>query len=97
MANKRGAMSIEMIIVIILALITLVVVAAAFTGGMKQLIDKISGVTSAIPEADRLAAKVSCEQYCSAGAKDIYCNPSFTGTLATTKCPAIAPCANISC
>ena len=97
MVNKRGAMSIEMIIVIILALITLVVVAAAFTGGMKQLIDKISGVTSAIPEADRLAAKASCDQYCSAAAKDVYCNPSFTGTLAGKKCNDFTTCSTIAC
>ena len=72
MASKRGAISMEMIIVIILALITLVVVAAAFTGGMKSLIDKISGITSAIPEADRLAAKASCDQYCGAGDLDSF-------------------------
>ena len=97
MDNKRGAISMEMIIIIILALITLVVVAAAFTGGMKSLMDKISGITSAIPEADRLAAKASCDQYCSAGSKEVYCSPSFSGTLAGKKCNDFTSCSTIIC
>jgi len=94
---KRGAISIEMIILIILALLTLVIVAAAFTGGMSELWKKISGISSAIPEADRIAAKATCDQYCGQGLKDIYCNPSFAGSIAGKKCNDFTSCASITC
>ena len=94
---KRGAISIEMIILIILALLTLVIVAAAFTGGMSELWKKISGISSAIPEADRIAAKATCEQYCEQGLKDVYCNPTFSGTLAGKKCKDFTSCSAITC
>jgi len=94
--TKKGSISIEMIILIILALITLVVVAAYFTGGMQQLFNKITGISSAIPEADRLAAKTTCDQYCAANS-NVYCSPSFAGTLAGKKCSDFTTCSTVTC
>lgn len=83
---KRGAISIETIIIIILALLTLVIVAAAFTGGMKQLWEKISGITSTIPTADVDTAKLTCQNYCKNDlAYAFYCQ-KFGGSLEGKTC-----------
>ncbi len=62
---KRGAMSIEMIIIIILALLVLVIVAMSFTGGMRELMDRITGVYKIYASEDLSMARDRCASECS--------------------------------
>ena len=89
MVNKRGAISMETIIIVILALITLVVVAAAFTGGMKNLMDKISGIGSSIPGSE--FARSTCQNLCESNSST-YCTQTFTGELEGKKCSDFYTC-----
>ena len=94
MVNKRGAISMEMIIVIILALITLVVVAAAFTGGMQKLMDKISGIGSSIPGSE--FARTTCKTFCEANNTQAYCSQTFEGELKDETCLKLYTCPTIT-
>jgi len=83
---KRGAISIETIVIIILALLTLVIVAAAFTGGMANLWEKIRGIAEAIPTAEVTSAQASCNVYCDGGMYYEFCNHKFAGALEGKTC-----------
>jgi len=63
---KKGSIQIETIIIIILALLALVIIAAAFTGGFNQLWGKIMGFGAATTTE---AAKAQCSQWCVNGQK----------------------------
>jgi uncharacterized protein (UPF0333 family) len=65
---KRGQLSMETIIIVILALLVLVIVAASFTGGMQALWSQIVG--SGVQDLSTAAGK--CKNVC--GNKLIFLN-----------------------
>jgi hypothetical protein len=63
--NKKGVeINITTIIIVILAILVLVILSLYFTGGMKNLWQKISGVSGAWNEADMTSARQACVTYC---------------------------------
>lgn len=88
---KKGAIQIETIIVIILALLALVIIAAAFTGGFNQLWNKL---LSFQPEKLSMSdAQTACNNLCG---KPDFCGKGFTiigqETLGLQKCQNIVSC-----
>jgi uncharacterized protein (UPF0333 family) len=82
---KKGVIQIETIIVIILALLALVIIAAAFTGGFNQLWGKIMGFTTT---ATTESAKADCTTWCAS--KDPRCNSGiFTIDGISKTCSAL--------
>jgi ABC-type lipoprotein release transport system permease subunit len=73
--HKKGMMSIETIIIIILALLVLVIVAAAFSGGMKELWNRIIGISESTGELTLEQATAKCKGLCSN--QNIFCSTSF--------------------
>ena len=71
MKNKKGVeINITTIIILVLAILVLVVLALFFTGGMKTLWERITGVNTIYNENDISMAKQLCESrdivsYCS--------------------------------
>ena len=77
MKEKRGQeINITTIIIIILSVIALFIIVAAFTGGVGELWKKITGVKPAVTSLDLVIA--GCKASCAAGAKDAYCNVQHT-------------------
>lgn len=63
--NKKGVeINITTIIIVILAILVLVILSLYFTGGMKNLWQRITGVSGAWNEADVTAARQACVTYC---------------------------------
>jgi hypothetical protein len=91
---KKGAIQIETIIVIILALLALVIIAAAFTGGFNQLWNKLMGFGS---ETTIEAARTQCAQWCDTNAKAQYCGYTYTIGGVKQACKDLASCAAITC
>ena len=92
---KKGTIQIETIIVIILALLALVIIAAAFTGGFNQLWTKLMGFGA---ETTTEAAKTQCMQWCDANMISQYCSYSFTISGAKQTCRSLAvSCSAITC
>jgi len=75
---KRGQIHIETIIVIILALLALVIIAVAFTGGFGQLWSKIMGIGGSIPTTTTLLtdAQTQCNSLCSSNS-NTFCTKTF--------------------
>ena len=94
---KKGAIQVETIIVIILALLALVIVAAAFTGGFNNLWTTLMGFTPSVTED---AAKTTCSGLCTPGSTQ-FCSKSFVITgkesEGAKKCPALISCAQVNC
>jgi len=97
---KRGQLSIETIIIVILALLVLVIVAASFTGGMKALWEQIvgSGTLSSSAAVDR------CNKLCTdAGADTQLLKTTFCTTnvvikdVGTKSCKELNPSCAASC
>jgi len=75
MRNRKGAeINITTIIVIILAVLVLVILALYFTGGMKSLWQKITGVKGSWDETDVENARTVCAFRCSAEDNEFFCN-----------------------
>ncbi len=91
--NKRGSLSIEMLVLIILALIVLVAVGYSFSTGFLNINKQISGIASTIPEADRIAAKSTCDTYCEQSLPE-YCQHVFAGSLQGKTCNYFTTCSN---
>ncbi|MBT7107025.1 hypothetical protein HN943_01590 [archaeon] len=63
-SNKKGqGLSMNTIIIAILAILVLVVIAAFFTGGMTGLVDRIKGIYGSQP-IDETQAILECEGFC---------------------------------
>jgi len=94
---KKGAIQVETIIVIILALLALVIVAAAFTGGFNKLWSTLIGFTPSVTED---AAKATCSGLCTPGSTD-FCGKSFVITgkenEGAKKCSTLVPCVQVNC
>ena len=75
---KKGAIQVETIIVIILALLALVIIAAAFTGGFNQLWSKIMNF-SQLASVDESTAMQTCSGLCQNSDKS-FCTISFVIT-----------------
>jgi len=88
--NKRGQMSIETIIVIILALLALVIIAASFTGGMKNLWEKISGISDTASGISTSEAVTKCNEICAAS------KPAFDTTSFLIKDVGSKRCADLT-
>ena len=89
---KRGQLSIETIIIVILALLVLVIVAASFTGGMKSLWDKIVGTT----EIDIGSATARCNSICtSAGTDSAVIKSTFCKTTVVIKDVGVKDCKDL--
>jgi len=97
---KKGAIQIETIIVIILALLALVIIAAAFTGGFNQLWGKLTG-SFGVSSVTADTAVNNCNGWCGANAANQFCTHQFVitgreneGTKTCTNlgvgCPKIA-------
>jgi len=99
--QKRGAISIEMIIIVMLAVLTLVIVAVAFTGGMAKLWAQISGLGSTIPVTEVDAARATCNGYCTGNASYAFCCQKFSGNLDGKLCKdspiSVVSCDKINC
>lgn len=81
--SKRGAgISLNFIILAILALITLIVIALFFTGGIAKLFETEKDITelTLTPQMENLA-KSQCELYCANENKNSYEDPSFSEAL----------------
>jgi len=77
--NKKGAeINITTIIVIILAILVLVILALYFTGGMKSLWEKITGVKSSWDQTDLENSRTVCAVRCSAEDREFFCNHQFS-------------------
>ncbi|MEM4703135.1 MAG: hypothetical protein QXP53_01485 [Candidatus Pacearchaeota archaeon] len=77
--NRKGAeINITTVIVIILAILVLVILALYFTGGMKSLWEKITGVKGAWDQTDVENAKSVCAVRCTAQDKEFFCTHEFT-------------------
>lgn len=76
--NKRGVeINISTIIIVILAVLVLVILALYFTGGMKTLWERITGVAGAYSETDIANAQNVCSIYCSASNQQQFCAREF--------------------
>ena len=79
--NKKGMdISLNFIILAVLALIALILVALFFTGGLSNLFEQTEEVGSTTTE-QYLYYKAQCEYYCSFGDQDTYDNPGFPSDL----------------
>tara|TARA_Y100000310_G_C20604068_1_gene774571 strand:+ start:700 stop:1026 length:327 start_codon:yes stop_codon:yes gene_type:complete len=79
--NKKGMdISLNFIILAVLALIALILVALFFTGGLSNLFEQTEDVGSTTTE-QYLYYKAQCEYYCSFGDQDTYDNPGFPADL----------------
>jgi len=67
---KRGQISIETIVIIILALLALVIIAASFTGGMRNLWAQITGISNTTTAMDVPTAQGNCRSICNTPAFD---------------------------
>jgi archaellin len=76
---KKGAIQIETIIVIILALLALVIIAAAFTGGFNKLWSQLTG-SFGVSSVTADAAMKSCNGWCEANAANQFCTHQFVIT-----------------
>jgi hypothetical protein len=86
--NKKGAeINITTIIVIILAILVLVILALYFTGGMKSLWQKITGVQSSWDQTDMENAQTVCAVRCSASDQTFFCNHQFSLRKSNEKDP----------
>jgi archaellin len=98
---KKGTIQIETIIVIILALLALVIIAAAFTGGFNQLWGKLTG-SYGVSTVSAESATNDCSGWCSANAQTQFCTHQFVITgrenEGTKTCTNLgAPCSKFSC
>jgi hypothetical protein len=79
--NKKGMdISLNFIILAVLALIALILVALFFTGGLTSLFEQTDEVGSTTTE-QYLYYKAQCNYYCSIGDEDAYSNPGFPSDL----------------
>ncbi len=94
--NRKGALSIETIIVIILALLTLVIIAASFTGGMKNLWERISGIAQTTSgEISFEEAKTRCAEVCNNAPQSFASTSYLIRNVGPRNCPQITSCANV--
>ncbi len=78
MKNKKAIeMNITTIIVVILAILVLVILALYFTGGMKALWEKITGVSGTYNEADVTSARQLCRTFCVVDDEQSFCATPF--------------------
>lgn len=82
MVYKRGDISLNFIIIAILALIALIVIALFFTGGIAKLFgtEKEVAELTLTPQMEALA-KTQCELYCVNKDRDSYDSPRFSDAL----------------
>lgn len=82
MVSKRGDISLNFIIIAILALITLIVIALFFTGGITKLFGTEQGVVqvSLDPQIKALAEN-TCNLYCTNQNENAYNSPGFPKDL----------------
>ena len=90
--NKRGQMSIETIIVIILALLALVIIAASFTGGMKNLWEKISGIAGTASGISTSEAVTKCNEVCKASPQAFATTSFFIKDVGSKQCADLTTC-----
>ena len=91
--NKKGSMSIETLVIIILALIALVVIALAFTGGMQGLLKQIFQ-----PTTSEDVRKTECSTLCGLTDKTNFCKPVDITGVGKKSCADLGvSCAGISC
>ncbi len=83
MVNKKGdGLSLNFIIVAILALIALIVIALFFTGGMTKLFRTEQDVTKiSLDPQIRLLSEASCNLYCTNQNENAFNNPPFPKEL----------------
>lgn len=98
---KKGAIQIETIIVIILALLALVIIAAAFTGGFNQLWAKLTG-SFGVSSVTETTAVNTCNSWCGLNDKNNFCTHQFVVTgkenEGTKTCAKLgASCSAITC
>jgi hypothetical protein len=97
---KKGSIQIETIIVIILALLALVIVAAAFTGGFNQLWSKLTG-SFGVSSVSAETATNNCIAWCSAGLQNQFCTHQFVingrENEGTKKCTDLGVPCSIAC
>jgi len=89
-------MSIETLVIIILALLVLVIVAYSFSSGMKNLINRLVGIQSTIPQNEIDQATATCKSYCDAKSQS-FCSHEFAGDLAGKKCKDFMPSCTVAC
>ena len=77
---KKGQLSMETIIIVILALLVLVILALAFSGEMKKLWDRITGIESTIPQTEVEQARATCKSLCDSKFQ-AWCTQTFAGDL----------------
>lgn len=77
MNKKAVEMNINTIIIVILAILVLVILALYFTGGMKALWGRITGVGGAYNEADVASARQLCRTFCTVNDEQSFCTTQF--------------------
>jgi hypothetical protein len=78
MINKKGqGISLNFLIIAALALVTLIIIALFFTGGIQKIFKKQSDVVIA-SEQEISLARANCQFLCVTGVKTSYDNPPFT-------------------
>ena len=94
---KKGSLSIETIIVIILALLVLVIIAVSFSGGMKELFDRIRGVTPTEITLDD--AIKNCNDVCNkATNSQAFCGQSYiVQNVGPKACKDLISCSKYTC
>ncbi len=79
--NKKGMdISLNFIILAVLALIALIIVALFFTGGLGKLFEQTGDVGDVTGEEIALA-QAKCVTYCYAGSETSWDNPGFSETV----------------
>ena len=81
--NKKGMdISLNFIILAVLALIALIIVALFFTGGLTSLFEETEDVGDVTGEELALA-EAECITYCSVSSESSWDNPGFTDSVDT--------------
>jgi len=78
--NKKGDISLNYIIIAIIALVVLVIAVLFFSGAAQKIVDQLRGVSSGVPEQIKASWKSQCELACISCEKSSYDNLQFSYT-----------------
>ncbi|MEA3379222.1 MAG: hypothetical protein U9Q69_06355 [Nanoarchaeota archaeon] len=83
--NKKGMdISLNYIIIAVLAIIALIIIALFFTGGLTTLFKKQAEIAKA-SQQELALAKANCDFWCQTGAKENFENPPFSEAVRNAK------------
>ena len=93
---KKGALSIETLVIIILAVVVLAIVAISFSQGFTATWNKILGIEKTYTQADFDSAKAACDQFCATSQYYNWCN-SKAPLAGDKKCDQLGSSCAVNC